>query len=42
MRQHTTDAAFRRAWRKDSERFLRNWPAGSALRRALEGVMPEV
>lgn len=40
MRQHASDAAFARAWRKDSARFLDNWPQGSALRRALEAVMP--
>jgi len=40
MRQHAGDAAFKRAWRKDSARFLDNWPQGSALRSALEAVMP--
>lgn len=40
MRQHAGEPAFRRAWEKDSARFLRNWPQGSALRRALEAVMP--
>ena len=42
MRQHAGEAAFRRAWEKDCARFLRNWPQGSALRRALELVMPRV
>ena len=42
MRQHAGDAAFRRAWERDSARFLRNWPQGSALRLALEAVMPRV
>lgn len=42
MRQHAGETAFRRAWEKDSARFLRNWPQGSALRRALEAVMPRV
>jgi tRNA A-37 threonylcarbamoyl transferase component Bud32 len=42
MRQHASDAAFRRAWQKDSARFLRNWPQGSALRRALEAVLPRL
>ncbi len=40
-RQHAGDAAFKRAWRKDSARFLGNWPQGSALRRALEAVLPQ-
>ena len=42
MRQHAGDAAFKRAWERDSARFLRNWPQGSALRLALEAVMPRV
>lgn len=42
MRQHAGEAAFRRAWEKDSARFLRNWPQDSALRLALEAVMPRV
>jgi tRNA A-37 threonylcarbamoyl transferase component Bud32 len=41
MRQHAGEAAFRRAWQKDSDRFLRNWPQGSALRNALEKVVPQ-
>ena len=40
MRQHASNAAFKRAWQKDSARFLDNWPQGSALRRALESVLP--
>lgn len=40
MRQHDNDASFARAWRKDRERFLKNWPAGSALRLALEQALP--
>jgi tRNA A-37 threonylcarbamoyl transferase component Bud32 len=42
MRQHAGDASFRRAWHKDSARFLDNWPPGSALRRTLETVMPQI
>jgi tRNA A-37 threonylcarbamoyl transferase component Bud32 len=41
MRQHASAAVFRRAWEKDSARFLRNWPEGSTLRRALEAVLPQ-
>ena len=40
MRPHAGEAAFRRAWEKDCARFLRNWPQGSALRRAMESVLP--
>jgi tRNA A-37 threonylcarbamoyl transferase component Bud32 len=42
MRQHASAAAFRHAWQKDSARFLDNWPPGSALRRALEAVLPQI
>ena len=41
MRQHAGEAAFRRAWEKDSARFLRNWPQDSTLRRALEAIVPQ-
>lgn len=41
MRQHTSAVSFARAWRKDRERLLRNWPAGSALHAALAAVLPE-
>jgi tRNA A-37 threonylcarbamoyl transferase component Bud32 len=40
MRQHGSDRTFARAWRKDRERFLANWPAGSALRAVLESSLP--
>ena len=40
MRQYDSEAAWRKAWRKDRARFLRNWPAGSALRRELEAALP--
>lgn len=40
MRQHDSEAAWRRAWSRDRARFLRNWPAGSALRRELEAALP--
>jgi len=40
MRQYDGEGAWRKAWRKDRERFLRNWPEGSALRRDLDGVLP--
>jgi hypothetical protein len=39
-RQHTSATAFARAWRKDRERLLRNWPADSALVRALADRLP--
>jgi tRNA A-37 threonylcarbamoyl transferase component Bud32 len=38
--QHGEAASYARAWRKDRARFLQNWPEGSALRRAIETVLP--
>lgn len=38
--QHATPASFQRAWRRDCERFLRNWPPGSPLHKVLETLMP--
>jgi hypothetical protein len=40
MRQHRSETGYRRAWRKDRERFLRNWPNGSELAQALAAVLP--
>lgn len=40
MRQHDSEAAFARAWRKDRERLLRNWPADSTLHAALAAALP--
>ena len=34
--QHTSDAAFARAWQKDRARLLRNWPTDSILYRWLD------
>ena len=39
MRQHDTFATFARAWRKDRERFLRNWPESSVLRQTLSAAL---
>ena len=41
MRTHRSETGRRKAWAKDRARFIRNWPAGSALARWLESVMPE-
>jgi tRNA A-37 threonylcarbamoyl transferase component Bud32 len=40
MRQHESETSYARAWQKDCTRFLQNWPEGSALRRAMETVLP--
>lgn len=39
MRQHGGAASFARAWRKDRERLLENWPAHSVLRQMLDRVL---
>lgn len=39
MRQHGSAAHYRRAGRKDRERFLRNWPADPELTRALSAAL---
>ncbi len=39
MRQHCDAASHRRAWRKDRERFLRNWPADPGLTGALAAAL---
>ena len=38
--QHRSAQAHERAWRRDRERFLRNWPATSALHRWLAENLP--
>jgi tRNA A-37 threonylcarbamoyl transferase component Bud32 len=42
MRQYDTPASFAHAWRKDHERFLRNWPDNSPLRLALAVLLQTV
>lgn len=39
-RQHDSAATFARSWRKDRARLLRNWPADSALARAVADALP--
>lgn len=38
--QHRSEAAWRRAWRRDRARLVRNWPAASALGRWLQAALP--
>jgi len=40
MCQHVSSAGFARAWRRDRARFLRNWPAQSALYNWLDDSLP--
>ena len=40
MQQHRSAAGYARAWRRDRARFLRNWPAGSALHAWLDAKLP--
>jgi tRNA A-37 threonylcarbamoyl transferase component Bud32 len=42
MRQHTGDSSFKRAYARDRARFLRNWPADSALHQLLDQRLPQV
>lgn len=42
MQQHRCSRRFARAYAKDRARFLRNWPADSALRRLLDERLPQV
>ncbi len=37
---HRSEQAHARAWRRDRERFLRNWPASSRLARWLDANLP--
>jgi tRNA A-37 threonylcarbamoyl transferase component Bud32 len=42
MRQHASQAGFARAYGRDRARFLRNWPAESALHRLLDARLPRL
>lgn len=42
LQQHRCDRRFARAWAKDRERFLRNWPQDSLLHRLLDQRLPRV
>jgi len=42
VQQHGSDASFARAYAKDRARFLRNWPADSALHQLLDQRLPAV
>jgi tRNA A-37 threonylcarbamoyl transferase component Bud32 len=42
MRQHRHDSSFKRAFARDRARFLRNWPADSALHQLLDQRLPQV
>lgn len=41
VQQHSSDVAFARAFARDRARFLRNWPADSALYRVLDERIPK-
>lgn len=40
VKQHRSATAFAQAWRRDRVRFLRNWPASSALCQWLDANLP--
>jgi tRNA A-37 threonylcarbamoyl transferase component Bud32 len=40
MVQHRAQSTFAAAWRRDRARFVRNWPAGSALAQWLDRELP--
>ncbi|MDP9938466.1 lipopolysaccharide kinase InaA family protein [Ectopseudomonas alcaliphila] len=42
MRQHRNARSFARAYARDRARFLRNWPADSALHQLLDQRLPQV
>ena len=42
MRQHAGPSGFARAYARDRARFLRNWPAESALHRLLDARLPRL
>lgn len=42
MRQHAGPSGFARAYARDRARFLRNWPADSALHRLLDARLPRL
>ncbi|WP_122316039.1 lipopolysaccharide kinase InaA family protein [Pseudomonas cichorii] len=41
MQQHSSPGSFASAFARDRARFMRNWPAGSALHRLLEQRLPK-
>lgn len=41
MCQHAGNASFRRAWHRDRDRFLRNWPQDSRLHAWLDATLPK-
>ncbi len=41
LHQYGSPRCFARAWRRDRQRFLRNWPARSALYRLLDARLPK-
>ncbi|WP_341707832.1 lipopolysaccharide kinase InaA family protein [Halopseudomonas sp.] len=42
MQAHASDAGWQRAWQKDRQRFIRNWPAGSPLAGWLDERLPRL
>ena len=42
MHQHAGPSGFARAYARDRARFLRNWPADSALHRLLDARLPRL
>jgi serine/threonine-protein kinase RIO1 len=40
LTEHRSQSSFARAWRRDRDRLIRNWPADSALAQWLERVLP--
>ena len=42
MRRHAGQGSFARAYARDRARFLRNWPADSALQRLLDARLPRL
>jgi len=40
VRQHAASRSYRRSWRKDRARLLRNWPVDSRLHRWLDANLP--
>ncbi|MBS1226799.1 MAG: serine/threonine protein kinase [Proteobacteria bacterium] len=40
VRQHRTQSAYARAWRRDRARLLRNWPASCVLQQWLDSHLP--
>lgn len=42
VQQHGSDASFARSYSRDRARFLRNWPADTALHRLLDARLPQL